>query len=167
MAEFSIPYLPRKLFSFIGMSSSGILCLSIAVLTIFTDSQDIVELVLLFTMRFILCMYWAALYVYLAELYPTRVRSLAFGWSSAVGTVGSFSAPFVILLAQNLNLNEWIVPGAVGLIATIAVIPLPETLGKALSEEIYEKKKSTILKNTLRSNLLVWFIISMEEGIMF
>jgi MFS family permease len=70
-------------------------------------------------------MFWAALYVYIAELYPTRVRSLAFGWASAVGTIGSFAAPYVILMSDTLDLNRWIIPGAVGLIATLGVIPLP------------------------------------------
>jgi MFS family permease len=99
-------------------------------------------------------MYWAVLYVYLAELYPTKVRSLAFGWAGAMGTVGSFAAPYIILIADKADLNRWIIPAAAGLIATIGVFPLPETKGKPLQEEIYEKKKSTILKNTLKSNLM-------------
>lgn len=153
-AEFAIPYLPRRMFSFIGMFSSGALCAAIAILTIITQELNVLELILLFLMRFILSMYWAALYVYLAELFPTKVRSLAFGWASAIGTIGSTCAPFIILVAVNADLNVWIIPAAAGLVATLGVFPLPETKGKPLQEEIYEKKKSTILKNTLRSNLM-------------
>ena len=36
-AEFTIPYLPRKMFSFIGMASSGGFCAAIAILTIITQ----------------------------------------------------------------------------------------------------------------------------------
>lgn len=124
-AEIFIPYLPRRLFSFIGLSLSGILCLGIALLTILTDELNVLELVLLFSMRFIACMYWASFYVYLAELFPTRVRSLAFGWASAVGTIGSSCCPFFVLAANSLELNQWILPGALGLIAAVSAIWLP------------------------------------------
>jgi hypothetical protein len=40
VAQFSIPYLPRRLFSFIGISISGLLCLGIAILTILTQDQN-------------------------------------------------------------------------------------------------------------------------------
>jgi MFS family permease len=101
------------------------MCLGIAILTILMDTQNTLEVVLLFVMRFIMCMFWAIMYIYLAELYPTRVRSLAFGWASAVGTVGSFASPYVVLMSDKLGLNRWIIPGVVGLIATLGVIPLP------------------------------------------
>ncbi len=100
-------------------------------------------------MRFVLCMYWAGFYVYLAELYPTRVRSLAFGWASATGTIGSTGIPYLVLLADKVNLNQWVIPGALGALATLAVFFLPETLNKPMQEEIYEKKKSTIVRMTL------------------
>lgn len=49
--------------------------------------------------RFVLSSAWAVFYIYVAELYPTRVRSLGFGWVSAMGTIGSAVAPFAILTA--------------------------------------------------------------------
>ena len=125
VAQVTIPYLPRKLFSFIGMGLSGALCLGLAILTIITDSQDVLELIILFLMRFVLCMYWAGFYVYLAELYPTRVRSLAFGWASATGTIGSTGIPYLVLLADKINLNQWVIPGALGALATFSVFFLP------------------------------------------
>jgi OCT family organic cation transporter-like MFS transporter 4/5 len=149
-AEIFIPYLPRRLFSFIGLGLSGALCLGIALLTILADI-NVLEIILLFSMRFVSCMFWAALYVYMAELFPTRVRSLAFGWASAVGTIGSSLVPFLVLAVNEAGLNQWILPGALGLISAACAIWLPETLNKPMSEEIYEKKKSTIVKMTLRS----------------
>lgn len=145
--------LPRRPFSLISLALSGALCVAIALVTILSDINAL-ELVLLFAMRFVLCMYWASFYVYLAELYPTRVRSLAFGWASAIGTIGSSACPYLVLATSKLDLNQWILPGALGLIAAVCAIWLPETLNKPMQEEIYEKKKSTIVKMTLRSQAL-------------
>lgn len=136
------------------MAGSGLLCLSIAVLTMITDSLNTVELVLLFLMRLVVCMVYAILFVYVAELYPTRVRGLGLGLANITGTLGTMLSPFIILLSDTSGVNRWIIPGAVGLLATLGVLPLTETLGRPMQEEIYERKKSTILKNTLRSNLM-------------
>jgi hypothetical protein len=39
---------------------------------------------------------------------------MGFGWASAVGTVGSTFAPYIILISEKIHINSWILPGIVG-----------------------------------------------------
>ena len=39
-------------------------------------------------LRYTIMFTWAVVYIYLAELFPTCVRSLALGFTSALGTIG-------------------------------------------------------------------------------
>lgn len=66
-------------------------------------------------LRFVLCAFWALFYLYIAELYPTKVRSMGFGWASAVGTLGSAFAPYMIFGSDKIGINSWIAPGVFGL----------------------------------------------------
>lgn len=62
------------------------------------------EMILLACLRFVLNSAWGLFFVYVAELYPTAVLSLAFGWVSAMGTVGAFSSPFIRLLTADATM---------------------------------------------------------------
>jgi MFS family permease len=55
-------------------------------------------------------------FVYVAELYPTEVRSLGFGWTSVVGMLGSTISPFIGQFASSINVNPWFPTAAIGLI---------------------------------------------------
>ena len=84
-AEFIIHKVRRKRSSLIGLVSSSVLCLILAVLSYFKndDNEELFKLISsggLILNRFILCCFWAIFYVYIAEMYPTKVRSLGFGW---------------------------------------------------------------------------------------
>lgn len=92
--------------------------------------------------RFVLTSFWAIFYTFLAEMYPTRVRSLGFGWASALGTVGSTFAPYLLLFAEEGGINTWILPGAMGCISAVSLFFLTETYGKPLEDEIEEKKEN-------------------------
>jgi len=67
--------------------------------------------------RFILCSFWSIFYVYVAELYPTEIRSLGFGWTSVVGQIGSTIAPFIKQIADAFGLNTWYPTGAIGILS--------------------------------------------------
>lgn len=79
-------------------------------------------------------MFLAIFYVYLGEMFPTRVRSLAFGWSSALGTIGSALSPYLLNVSDNIGISSWIFPGVFGALSTLCILPLKETLGMALEE---------------------------------
>lgn len=84
-------------------------------------------------MRFVICFVWALTYIYLAELFPTVVRSLAMGLVSAGGTVGSIICPFMVTFSNNvLKVNPLITLGVIGLLGVVSILPLRETLNKKL-----------------------------------
>ena len=142
-AELIVSKVRRKRTSLIGLILSSLLCLALAFLSIFQNSDNehtfrLIESGGLILNRFILCGFWAIFYIYIAEMYPTRVRSLGFGWSSAMGTVGSTMAPYLIFGSTNLGINSWIPPGAIGLLCATSIFCLKETKGKPLKDEIDE-----------------------------
>jgi len=75
--------------------------------------------------RFVLCCFWAIFYVYIAELFPTKVRSLGYGWAGAIGTIGSSLAPYIILVSTSIGVDSWVPPGIVGLIMLVFMTKLP------------------------------------------
>lgn len=130
-AEILIPKIPRKLVSYIGMGFSGVFCF--VLISVEGGKNTILSAVLLCALRYFIAAFWAIFYVYQAELYPTKVRSLAMGWSSALGTVGSTLSPYTVKLAKNqLHMSSWILPGSVAILATLSMKPLRETLNTKL-----------------------------------
>ena len=75
--------------------------------------------------RLVLCCFWSIFFVYVAELYPTKVRSLGYGWVSAIGMIGSTLSPYLIQFSQDSGINTWIDPGVIGLVGTLFIIFLP------------------------------------------
>jgi hypothetical protein len=57
-------------------------------------------------------------------MFPTRVRSLAYGWASALGTVGSSSSPYLLGVSKAIGISSWIIPGIFGVLATGCIFPL-------------------------------------------
>ena len=96
--------------------------------------------------RFVLCCFWSIFYVYIAELFPTKVRSLAFGWASAVGTTGSTLAPYIIYFSKSLHIDSWLLPGAIGILMSLFLFKLPETLGKPSQDFIEEEEAKALEK---------------------
>ena len=89
--------------------------------------------------RFVLCCFWSIFYVFIAELYPTEVRSIGFGWTSVVGMLGSTLSPFVKLIADSIGVSSWFPPALFGLISLAFTFCLKETFGKPLQDTIEER----------------------------
>ena len=106
----------------------------------------IVGMVGLVINRFVLCCFWSIFYVYIAELFPTKVRSLAFGWASAVGTTGSTLSPYIIYFSKSLHIDPWLLPGAIGIFMSLFLFKLPETLGKPSQDFIEEEEVKALEK---------------------
>lgn len=124
-AEIAIPKVYRKKWSFLGMGISSTLCLALALVGSSNKITSAISVGLLFVMRFSLCMFWAIFYVYLAEIFPTRIRSLAFGWASALGTIGSALSPYLIQISDGIHLSAWLFPAAIGIFSTGCIYFLP------------------------------------------
>lgn len=63
------------------------------------------------------------LYAYVAQFYPTAIRSTALGWSSGVGRIGAILGPVLggallaMQLSHQMNFLVFVVPGALAVIA--------------------------------------------------
>ena len=84
-------------------------------------------MVILAFLRFVLNSVWGVFFVYIAELFPSDITSLSFGWISAVGTVGAVSAPFIRLLTADATVFFLSVLSVVGM---LMIKGLGETQGK-------------------------------------
>jgi|688.fasta_scaffold786327_1 hypothetical protein len=111
------------------MLFSSLMCILIFVTDLFdngdSDFLKYLEMFLLVANRFVLCCFWSIFYIYISELFPTKVRSLGYGWAGAVGTVGSSLAPYIILASTSIGVDSWVPPGVVGLLCLIFIARLP------------------------------------------
>ena len=101
-------------------------------------------MVILGFLRFILNSLWGVLFVFIAELFPSDVTSLSFGWVSAIGTVGAVTAPFIRLLTADAT---YFIMGGLCLLAIFFVSGLKETKGEQIKQGIEEReehRKSTV-----------------------
>ncbi|XP_022080126.1 organic cation transporter-like protein [Acanthaster planci] len=76
-----------------------------------------------------------------AEVFPTVLRSAAFGAASMIGKVGGMVAPFIIFLNVYHDSIPMIVFGVLSLIAGALVLPLPETNNRSLPETLEDGAK--------------------------
>lgn len=83
-------------------------------------------MILLACLRFVLNSTWGLFFVYVAELYPSNVLSITFGWVSGVGTIGAFSAPFIRLVTANTTMFFM---SGLCVVSVLLVIRLRETKG--------------------------------------
>lgn len=95
--------------------------------------------------KFLISSVWGFAYVYLSELFPTVVRSLAMGIISAGGMIGSISSPFNEFFTKAIGLpNNLIILGFVALIGAGSAIVPRETYHVDLEDEIEEEKEETM-----------------------
>ncbi|XP_028161598.1 organic cation transporter protein-like [Ostrinia furnacalis] len=76
-----------------------------------------------------------SVYVYTAELYPTKHRHNLFAFSSMVGRLGSITAPLTPALAQEVWASlPSVLFGSFALLSALLVLTTPETLGTKLPD---------------------------------
>ncbi|XP_077977743.1 carcinine transporter-like [Glandiceps talaboti] len=100
---------------------------------------------------------YAIVWIYMAELYPTTVRSIGVSITCISGMLGATFAPQVLLLSNLWEPLPMIVIAVLQLTAGVLALLLPETRGKKLPETIEEgeafgRKKPTKEKDCKRSN---------------
>ncbi|XP_028161597.1 organic cation transporter protein-like [Ostrinia furnacalis] len=91
-----------------------------------------------------------SMYVYTAELYPTKYRHNLFAFSSMIGRIGSITAPLTPALALTVWANlPSVLFGSFALLSALLVLTTPETLGTKLpdtmrdAEDLASRKIST------------------------
>lgn len=131
----------------------GILTLMFKHETNTINGHVILEMIFLAGLRFVINNMWGLFFVYVSELFPSNVLSLAFGWVSAIGTVGAFSSPFIRLLTANATMFVMTILCVVSL---FLIQDLSETKDKRAVQEIQERtaaeekyKKSMVSENNV------------------
>ena len=122
--------------------------------------------------------HFRVIFVYVAELYPTEVRSVGTGMGSMAARIGGVAAPYILLAGKKvvwLPLVVWMClkrllygywlkqhcqthtkVGTVTIVGGVVSLMLPETLNRPIPQtiaETMEKKKTKKEKSSSRSSL--------------
>ncbi|KAJ0179285.1 hypothetical protein K1T71_004997 [Dendrolimus kikuchii] len=112
------------------------------------DNMYGLSLFLFLTGKFCIGMVMTSLYLYTAELYPTRYRHSFLGFSSMVGRIGSVVSPLTPpLMAYWTGIPSMMFAG-MALISALGVLTQPETLGLKVPDTIEEAEKLGKKENT-------------------
>ncbi|XP_050348948.1 organic cation transporter protein-like [Nymphalis io] len=92
--------------------------------------------------KYSISMVISAIYVYTAELYPTKHRHSLFAFSSMVGRIGSILAPLTPALGAAVwDQLPFVLFGSFALLSGALVMLTPETLGTKLPDTMEEASK--------------------------
>lgn len=86
--------------------------------------------------KFFINMAFSAIYVYSSELFPTVIRNIGMGTSSAAARIGSISAPYVVWLVRFHILLPYSIVAVLAFICSVLCFLLPETRDMATLENI-------------------------------
>ncbi|KAM4532976.1 synaptic vesicle 2-related protein isoform 2-T2 [Fundulus diaphanus] len=134
---FAVDYLGRK--------KSMALCFfmfSLCILPLFACIGRIALTIFIFISRAFISGGYQVVFVYTPEVFPTEIRALAMGTSSAVARIGALITPFVaqVMLRTSVYLTLSVYCGC-SLLAGIAALILPiETLGRGLQESSLDQE---------------------------
>ena len=78
---------------------------------------------------------WSCAMIWNAELYPTVVRALGYGWASAGARVGGVAAPFLVDL-EAAPTEAYALMAALLAACAVAALALPETRGASLADSL-------------------------------
>ncbi|XP_077966038.1 solute carrier family 22 member 21-like isoform X1 [Styela clava] len=106
----------------------------------------------------------AMIFLYPAELFPTKLRNTALGFSATLSRFGGLMAPFIAFTGESSKLVPFLILSGIALVASIVTLllpetkdlPLPETLEESLALEKYRLqvpscKKAKLEKNTRKT----------------
>ena len=130
----NIPFLGRKKTIFMFYSVSFLVYGIIVIFQVESYWLTILSL----TARFCVSGVYNIIYTYSTEVYPTVVRSNGLGFNSVCGRVGGMVFPFILEIMHSSITYLFM---GLNLIALFAVLLLPETYGKPLSDSIPEENK--------------------------
>lgn len=137
---------PSHLFCILGIERLGrrLLfggCQALAGLTFLVGSflPGYYQVVLTLIGKFFVSAALSTMFVYTAELYPTRIRNTAVGTCSLVARIGGIISPQVVALQVYLPQLPFIIFGSLSLLGGVLIfLFLPETLGEKLPETLKE-----------------------------
>ena len=81
---------------------------------------------------------FAICYLYMAELFPTLIRSTAVGLGATASKIGGLAAPFIAGLEAFQSCIPLIVFGSSSVIGGMLAVVLPESVGAPLPQSLDE-----------------------------
>ncbi|XP_052749990.1 organic cation transporter protein-like isoform X2 [Galleria mellonella] len=102
-----------------------------------SEGMDTLSLIVYLIGKYSISVAVTSLYVYTAELFPTKYRHSLFAFASMIGRLGSITAPLTPALAQEV----WepfpsVLFGSFALLSGLLIFTTPETLGTKLPDTI-------------------------------
>ncbi|XP_072014758.1 organic cation transporter protein-like [Amphiura filiformis] len=88
--------------------------------------------------KFAITITFAIVFIFTTEQFPTVVRNVGLGMCSALGRLGSVSAPLIFIMSEFWEPLPFVVFGVLSIAGGLASLLLPETKGKNLPETIEE-----------------------------
>ena len=143
-AIFFLLYSGRRFPYSCSMMLCGLSLLSIMLVPRGVFPQDWPAMVLALLGKTCITFSWAVLFLYSAELFPTQIRASGIGSASFLGRVGGMIAPWIGSLSTLHPYIPVMVFGCVALLAGVAALWLPETVGRPLPYTIQESEDLTI-----------------------
>ncbi|XP_068710266.1 organic cation transporter protein-like [Montipora foliosa] len=86
--------------------------------------------------KFFISMAFSSIYVYSCELFPTVIRNIGMGTSSAAARIGSMSAPYIVWLVRVHILLPYSIVAILAFICSALCFLLPETRDTATLENV-------------------------------
>jgi len=129
----SIPFLGRKKTIF----SLYLISFLVYIAIIFLRVENYWLTILSLTARFCVSGVYNVIYTYSTEVYPTVVRSNGLGFNSVCGRIGGMVFPFILEILHESITYVFL---GLNLLAMVAVLVLPETFGKPLTDTLPEEE---------------------------
>jgi len=86
--------------------------------------------------KFFITISFDGVYLYTAELFPTAIRNIGVGTSTAAARIGSICSPFIVYTNRVHRLLPFAILGINALIAGILCMTLPETNNQPTLETV-------------------------------
>jgi len=108
-----------------------------------TTVNTFLRVILAMLGKFLLTIAFDAAYLITYEIFPTTLRNVAMGISSASARVGSFSASYIIYLKDVNPILPYMIFGGIGIVCALSCTLLPET-NKTPTKETLENNDNEI-----------------------
>lgn len=86
--------------------------------------------------KFFITISFDGVYLYTAELFPTAIRNIGVGTSTAAARIGSMCSPFIVYTNRVHSLLPFAIMGANALLAGVLCMTLPETKNQPTLETV-------------------------------
>jgi MFS family permease len=134
----------RRTTLFIGYATCGLCCIGFA----FTPkSMYGLSLFLFLAGKYFIGLVMTSVYLYTAELYPTRHRHSFLGFSSMLGRIGSIVSPLTPPLMVYWRGIPSVMFGTMAAISSLLVLTQPETLGLKVPDTFEDAERLGEVKN--------------------